>query len=103
MTDLIWFETYGIGQAGGVVYHDIVTLGSIELQNSPVEIATEEASQFSTDPGFYGIIGLGLGPNHISQPNIPTFLESIYDLLESPVYTAKLIRPNENVGFYTFG
>ena len=102
-TDVTWSETYGDGQASGVVYYDTVTFGSITLQNQAVEVATEEASTFSTDPGFDGILGLSLGPNHISQPNVPTFLESVYDLLESPLFTAKLTRPNENVGFYTFG
>jgi len=87
-----------------VVYTDTVTLGSIAIENQPVEVETSEASTFEI-PGFDGIIGLALGSNGISQPNVPTFLESIYGLqvLESQVYTAKLTRPNETVGFYTFG
>jgi hypothetical protein len=101
-TDATWSATYGEGQAQGVVYTDTVTFGSITLPNQPVEVAREEASMFSS-PGFDGILGLGLGPNHVSQANVPTFRESVYDLLELPLFTAKLTRPNENVGFYTFG
>jgi len=97
---LTWSQAYDIGSASGVVYTDTVTFGDITLHNYPVAVAT--TTDF-VDPGLDGILGVSLGVNGVSPDGIPTFLNSVYGLLEEPVFTAKLTRPGENAGFYTFG
>lgn len=100
LTDATWSQSYDGGYgANGVVYIDTVTFGSIVLENQPVEVATDTTMVAPVD----GIIGVSLAANRISPPGIPTFLDGVYNLLEAPVFTAKLTRPQENVGFYTFG
>lgn len=100
LTSATWQQTYGAGSASGVVYTDTVTFGGITLQNQPVEVATSSSFDIAH---FDGILGVSLGANGISPTGPPTFLSSVYNLLEGPVYTAKLTRPSENSGFYTFG
>jgi aspergillopepsin I len=102
LTGASWYQGYGeVNTASGVVYTDTVTFGSITLQNQPVEVAT---STTFDDIGYDGILGISLGQNGISPSGtFPTFLNSVYDLLEEPVFTAKLTRPSETMGFYTFG
>ena len=100
LTGATWSQLYDGGyEASGVVYTDTVTFGSLILQNQLVEVATKTTMIDPVD----GIIGLSLGTNGISPPGLPTFLDNIYGVLQEPVFTAKLTRPTENVGFYTLG
>lgn len=100
LPDVTWSETYGGGYgASGVVYYDTVTFGNIYLENQPVEVANISTMVSPVD----GILAVSLGSNTITPPGYPTFLESVYDYLAQPVFTAKLTRPEEDVGFYTFG
>ena len=101
LTGATWSQSYDGGYAAsGVVYTDTVTFGNIILQNQPLEIVTKTTMVAPVN----GMIGLSLGINGILPRGVPTFLESVYSVLQEPIFTAKLTRHTEQtVGFYTFG
>jgi Eukaryotic aspartyl protease len=102
------FIQYGGGEMTGIVFHDTVTLGGIEVKQQPVEAALE------TDPSLApanfpcdGIFGLwALGNTTVTPGANQMVLQDLFFGDASPdqkVFTALLTRPTEGEGFFTFG
>ena len=104
-----WDGVYMAGQAGGDVFHDTITIGDIQLKRQNIEAAVSTDDTMS--PGIYecdGIFGLwALGATSVSPGDNITVLERMFfDSDASPnekIFTALLTRPDEPLGFYTFG
>jgi len=108
-TGQVWHGVYAGGEAEGDVFHDTVTIGGIQLKQQNVEAAVTTDDNMS--PGIFacdGIFGLGaLGATSVSPGDNITVLERLFfDSDASPndkIFTALLTRPDEPLGFYTFG
>lgn len=110
-----WKITYGDqSSASGTVGTDNVTIGGLTIKNQAVELANQLSTQFVSDSGSSGLLGLAFGQlntvkptpvktpveNMIAQDDIPANQELFTAYLGSWRDTAD---PDKGQSFYTFG
>ncbi|KAJ4154996.1 hypothetical protein LMH87_000263 [Akanthomyces muscarius] len=97
-----WDVQYLDGTAAfGIVYQDTIRFGNIEVANATVQSAQTMASRFETDIEMSGIMGLAKRLRNNIQPPVPTFMDILTPLLDSPVFTVDLKR--NATGQFEFG
>lgn len=85
-------ETWSIGYAdgsgtSGVVYHDVVTIGGLSVQNQGVESAIKASSGFSGS----GLLGLAYDTGNTATPQQEkTWFSNIKGSLKAPLFTVRL-------------
>ncbi|EGX88486.1 endothiapepsin precursor [Cordyceps militaris CM01] len=87
--------------AFGIVYHDTIRFGNIEVENATVQSAQTMASRFETDIEMSGIMGLAKRLRNNIDPPVPTFMDMLTPLLDSPVFTVDLKK--NATGQFEFG
>lgn len=87
--------------AFGIVYHDTIRFGNIEVANATVQSAETMATRFETDIEMSGIMGLAKRLRNNIEPPVPTFMDMLTPLLDSPVFTVDLKR--NATGQFEFG
>jgi hypothetical protein len=110
-----WKVTYGDqSSASGTVGTDNVTVGGLTIKNQAVELANQLSTQFVSDSGSSGLLGLAFGKlntvkptpvktpveNMIAQDDIPANMELFTAYLGSWRDAAE---PDKGQSFYTFG
>ncbi|KAJ6780932.1 hypothetical protein PWT90_06840 [Aphanocladium album] len=98
-----WAIGYGDkSNSKGVVYSDVVKIGSASVSGQAVESATDVSSQFTKDKGSSGLLGLSYDKgNTVSPAKQKTWFGNIRDRLAAPLFTARL--KHQEVGSYNFG
>ncbi|KAF7976244.1 hypothetical protein HWV62_7284 [Athelia sp. TMB] len=98
-----WDISYGDGSsASGTVGTDTVTIGGVTVTGQAVEIATKVSSEFVSDTGDNGLVGLAFDSiNTVSPTTQKTFYDNAKPLLTTPVFTADL--KYHAAGSYDFG
>jgi Eukaryotic aspartyl protease len=100
-----WNINYRDGSSGhGIVFEDTVGLGGITMEKQAVGAAVVANGMVMTLESD-GVLGLSPASNSIVPAGIPTFLQNLGNdpQTKSQVFTCSLTRPNEPVGFFTFG
>ncbi|KAM3463317.1 hypothetical protein MY5147_002602 [Beauveria neobassiana] len=87
--------------AYGIVYQDTIRFGNIEVVNATVQSAQAIATRFETDIEMSGIMGLAKRLRNNIDPPVPTFMDLLTPLLDSPVFTVDLKR--NDTGQFEFG
>lgn len=98
-----WGIGYGDNSTSkGIVYSDIVKIGSASVSGMGVESATDVSSQFTKDSGSSGLLGLANDKgNTVSPQKQKTWFSNIKSRLSQPLFTARL--KHQEVGSYNFG
>lgn len=98
-----WSISYGDGSgASGVVYADTVNVGGATATSQAVEAATSVSSEFTSDTGSDGLLGLAFSSiNQVKPTPQTTFFDTVKSSLEAELFTADL--QSNGPGSYTFG
>ncbi|OAA76461.1 endothiapepsin precursor [Akanthomyces lecanii RCEF 1005] len=98
-----WAIGYGDkSNSKGVVYQDVVKIGTASVNNQAVESATDVSSQFTNDSGSSGLLGLAYDKGNTVKPTQQkTWFSNIKSRLAQPLFTARL--KHQEVGSYNFG
>ncbi|KAE9969246.1 hypothetical protein EG327_010708 [Venturia inaequalis] len=98
-----WSMSYGDrSTAGGPVYKETVTIGSLTVPNQAVEVATTISQKFRSDTVLDGLMGLGSNDrNNIRPKKQPTWFDNIRPSLAKPVFCTGLKR--RAAGTFDFG
>ncbi|EGX89091.1 endothiapepsin precursor [Cordyceps militaris CM01] len=98
-----WAIGYGDqSYSKGIVYQDVVKVGSASVASQAVESAQEVSSQFTNDAGSSGLLGLAYDKGNTVKPTQQTtWFSSIKSRLAQPLFTARL--KHQEVGSYNFG
>lgn len=98
-----WEITYGDGSgAYGIVYKDLVQVGTTSVASQAVESAQYVSESIQTDTFSSGIMGMAFNSLNTVYPNQQkTYFDNVASSLVSPVFTANL--KNQKPGTYTFG
>ncbi|PHH72344.1 hypothetical protein CDD82_6029 [Ophiocordyceps australis] len=77
-------------KAGGFVYRDSLQLGGEHVDKALIEAAQMVSGQFESETRYSGVMGLAKKvPNGI-QPRQPSFLDTLTQQLDQPVFSADL-------------
>lgn len=87
--------------AYGIVYQDTIQFGNSTVENATVQSAQTMAARFETDVQMSGIMGLAKSLRNNIEPPMPTFMDMLTPLLESPVFTVDLKK--NATGQFEFG
>lgn len=87
--------------AYGIVYQDTIRFGDITVENATVQSAQTMATRFETDIEMSGIMGLAKRLRNNIEPPVPTFMDMLTPLLDSPVFTVDLKK--NATGQFEFG
>lgn len=103
MAGSTWGITYGDGsKCSGIVYQDTVNVGGVTVTSQAVESAQTVSSQFQSDVGSSGLLGLALSSVNTVQPQPQkTFFDNAKADLAAPVFTVNLKKGK--AGNYNFG
>lgn len=95
--------TYGDGStAGGPVYTESVTIGTLTVPAQAVEVAKTISQKFRTQTSQDGLMGLGSNEkNNIHPKKQSTWFENIRPKLAAPLFTTSLKR--RAAGTFDFG
>ncbi|GAM34977.1 aspartyl protease [Talaromyces pinophilus] len=98
-----WEITYADGSgSGGVVYKDVVSIGTVVSPNQGVEPAVFVSPQFAFNPFSSGLLGLAFSFLNTASPEKQlTFFENVLPTLKEPLFTANL--KHGEPGNYNFG
>ncbi|KAJ4153447.1 hypothetical protein LMH87_009932 [Akanthomyces muscarius] len=98
-----WAIGYGDkSNSKGVVYQDVVKIGTASVNNQAVESATDVSSQFTNDSDSSGLLGLAYDKGNTVKPTQQkTWFSNIKSRLAQPLFTARL--KHQEVGSYNFG
>lgn len=98
-----WSITYGDGSSSsGIVYNDVVTLGSLRVTTEAVEVATTVSSQFTGIAASSGLLGLAFSVlNTVRPTQQKTWFDNLKANLALPLFTANLKKGA--IGTYGFG
>ncbi|OAQ96732.1 hypothetical protein LLEC1_05668 [Akanthomyces lecanii] len=98
-----WAIGYGDkSNSKGVVYQDVVEIGTASINSQAVESATDVSSQFTKDSGSSGLLGLAYDKGNTVKPTQQqTWFSNIKSRLAQPLFTARL--KHQEVGSYNFG
>lgn len=98
-----WSMSYGDGStAGGPVYTDSVTIGSLTVPNQAIEVAKTISQKFRSETFTDGLLGLGSSTrNNIRPKRQSTWFDNILPNLASPVFTTTL--KCRSAGSFDFG
>lgn len=98
-----WAIGYGDkSNSRGIVYQDVVQIGSASVVNQAVESAQNVSSQFTADAGSSGLLGLANDKGNTVKPTQQqTWFSNIKSRLAQPLFTARL--KHQEVGSYNFG
>ncbi|AEO56994.1 hypothetical protein MYCTH_2302641 [Thermothelomyces thermophilus ATCC 42464] len=112
--DKSWKVQYGDGSsASGIVGHDILIIGGIQIKRQAIEIATEMSAQFS-EGTMDGILGLAFSKlNTVQTDGKPDPQRTVVDNMmaqddippEAELFSTALYsnREDDQRSFYTFG
>lgn len=98
-----WAIGYGDeSNSKGVVYQDVVKIGTASVNNQAVESATDVSSQFTNNSDSSGLLGLANDKGNTVKPTEQkTWFSNIKSRLAQPLFTARL--KHQEVGSYNFG
>lgn len=88
-----WSISYGDGSSSsGLVYTDVVTVGTLSVAAQAVEIATTVSDEFTSDTYIDGLLGLGFSNiNTVTPTAQSTWFDNIKSTLTSALWTADLV------------
>lgn len=103
LTGETWSISYGDGSsASGNVYADTVSVGKTTATSQAVECAETISSQFQSDTGSDGLLGLAFDAiNTVTPDKQKTFFDNAKSSLLAPLFTANLKKGAP--GSYDFG
>ncbi|KAM3550984.1 hypothetical protein ARSEF4850_008080 [Beauveria asiatica] len=98
-----WAIGYGDeSHSQGIVYQDVVKIGTASVTKQAVESAQEVSAQFTNDTGSSGLLGLSYDKgNTVSPTQQKTWFSNIKSRLAQPLFTARL--RHQAAGSYNFG